>query len=93
MDLITNIRREKAEALLQHPDAAGLEIQLIPRDEWHLQMGAEVELADRDWFFLDCSGPAAQVAKLRHHPALGDPAYLNLMVTIGDVAELSSLYA
>lgn len=93
MNLMTSIRRKDAEAFIQHPDVAGLEIRLIPRDEWHAQRGTEVELMDRDWFLLDCAGPAAQVAKLRHHPELGDPAYLNLMVTIGDVEEFPSLYA
>ncbi len=93
MNLMTDLRRRDAEAFVQDPDVAGLDIQLIPRDAWHAQMGTEVEPADQDWFLLDCSGPAAQVAKLRGHPSLGDPAYLNYLVTIGDVEEFSSLYA
>lgn len=93
MNLMTSIRRQDADALVQHPDAAGLEIRLIPRDEWHSRRGAKVDADDRDWFLLDCSGPAEQVAKLCHHPALGDPAYLNLKVTVGGVEEFPVLYA
>lgn len=87
MNLITHIQRKGAEALLQHPDAAGLEIRFIPRDEWHSEWGDSADAVDADWFVLDCEGPAEQVARLRQYPALGDPAYLNFMATIGDVEE------
>lgn len=92
MDLVTHIRRNAAEGLLQDPVTGGLQIRLIPRDEWHARRGVEVDPEDKDWYILDCYGPPAQVMNLSHHPALGDPAYLNWVYTGGDVRELAFLH-